>query len=126
VSNKGKVENLKHFEPGHPGGPGRPPGMRNLKTVIREALEAEAPAEYVEKLKAQGVLVKDNSWDSVLAAVAMAKAASGSILHLREIWDRRDGKAKQTIDAKIELPDLESAKQEIKDAVKKYGLFNRT
>lgn len=90
--------NLKPFPKGYQGGPGRPPGRKNLKTIVREILETKAPRAYVEKLRGQGIEITDESWETVLTTVALAKAASGSIQHLREIWDRRDGKPRQAID----------------------------
>lgn len=90
------------FEKGNPGGPGRPKGSRNISTLIKDALAAKAPQDYIDKLTARGATLEDHSWASVLVAIAIGKAASGSIQHLREILDRIEGKARQPIDAEIE------------------------
>lgn len=91
------------FEKGNPGGPGRPKGSRNLSTLIKDALAAKAPQDYIDKLTARGVTLEDHSWESVLVAIAIGKAASGSIQHLREILDRTEGKARQPIDATVDM-----------------------
>jgi hypothetical protein len=85
------LANLKPFKPGKSGNPkGKPKGTLALKTVMRNAIHQPAPQAFIDQLKNMGFKVKDNSWDSVLMAVAMAKAASGSVEHLKEIWKRRD------------------------------------
>lgn len=95
-----RLANLRPpFEPGNPGGPGRPKGSRNLSTIIREALAAKAPKDYLEKLTARGIVLQEDTWESVLVAVAIGKAASGSIQHFREILDRTEGKPVQPVRA---------------------------
>lgn len=46
MAGKGKVENLKPFEPGQSGNPdGRPKGIQNWSTIVRELLEDTNLAE---------------------------------------------------------------------------------
>lgn len=112
------------FEKGNPGGPGRPKGSRNISTLIKDALAAKAPQDYIDKLTARGVTLEDHSWESVLVAIAIGKAASGSIQHLREILDRTEGKARQPIDAEIRAIAIDNASDDVRSIAAEFSLLD--
>lgn len=86
--------NLKPFQPGESGNPaGRPPGSRNLSTILKEMLEQEVLIDG-EKIPFKDSIVKK----------LIKKANNGNLRAIQEIFDRMEGKAKQEM--KIEgLPD---------------------
>lgn len=112
------------FEKGNPGGPGRPKGSRNISTLIKAALATKAPQDYIDKLTARGVTLEDHSWKSVLVAIAIGKAASGSIQHLREILDRTEGKARQPIDAEIRAIAIDNASDDVRSIAAEFSLLD--
>lgn len=120
-----RLANLRPpFEAGNPGGPGRPKGSRNLSTIIREALAAKAPKDYLKKLTARGIVLQEDTWASVLVAIAIGKAASGSIQHLREILDRTEGKARQPIDAEIRAIAIDNASDDVRSIAAEFSLLD--
>jgi hypothetical protein len=69
------------FKPGNPGGPGRKPGTKMLSTLLREAL-AEA----------------DEDDAKAIVRALIREARTGSIAHIKEVFDRTDGKATEADD----------------------------
>lgn len=111
------------FKPGNPGGPGRPKGSRSFNTILSQVAELEAPDRFIEKLKESGVELPERSWLYVLSAVALAKAAGGSVRHLEIVLDRMMGKAVQPINANLNVINLDSASEEVKKLVAEFGLL---
>ena len=122
-----RVERLKQyrFKPGNPGGPGRPKGSRSFTTILEEVAEYDAPERFIEKLKESGVELPEKSWLYVLAAVALAKAAGGSVRHLDIVLDRLLGKPKQPVDASVNILNIDHASDEVKAIVQEYNLLKR-
>lgn len=97
----GNTENLKSYKKGQSGNPGgRPPGSRNVSTVLANMLREVAPDVVVE-----ASFIKDIS--KGLKSVTIADAAAARIVYqgivkgdpwaLRELLDRTEGKAKERI-----------------------------
>ena len=100
------TENLKSFQKGQSGNPaGRPTGSRNVSTVLTSMLAEIAPDVVVE-----ASFVKDISKGLKRATIADAAAArivyqgivKGDSWALRELLDRTEGKAKQSIEISSE------------------------
>jgi hypothetical protein len=84
VGNEG---NLTPFKPGQSGNPqGRPPGSKNLSTILKELLEEEVDIDG-EKLPFKTAIIKK----------LIFKAHRGNLRAIQEIFDRTEGKAKQEI-----------------------------
>lgn len=97
---------LKHFKPGQSGNPkGRAKGSLNLSTILRRMLEEEL--EVVE----DGARVKKPVKD-ILVRKLIRKAIKGEDLKaISEIFDRVDGKPKQTIDQNVALNERKSVSE---------------
>jgi hypothetical protein len=126
-ANDQRAERIKQyrFKPGNPGGPGRPKGSRSFTSILEEVAEYEAPERFIEKLKESGVQLPERSWLYVLAAVALAKAAGGSVRHLEIVLDRLLGKPKQPVDASVNILNIDHASEEVKAIVQEYNLLKR-
>lgn len=70
---------------------GRPKGSRNLSSILREMLEEEI------EVNIDGVKSK-KQFQEVIIRKLLKKANDGDIRAIMEIFDRVDGKAKQTIE----------------------------
>ncbi len=81
-----RLANLKPFQPGQSGNPSGRPKSKVLSDAYRRELEK------VDLTDERG-----RTFAEILAERAVAKAASGDVAALREIADRTEGKAKQTI-----------------------------
>lgn len=88
------------FKPGESGNPkGRPP-VPSLKSVLKNLIDSQAPKAiidlaYVQKLTEK----KDLTYNDVLALrLATAALVEGDIAAIKEIFDRLEGKAQQTVD----------------------------
>jgi hypothetical protein len=126
-ANDQRAERIKQyrFKQGNPGGPGRPKGSRSFATILEEVAEYDAPERFIEKLKESGVQLPERSWLYVLAAVALAKAAGGSVRHLEIVLDRLLGKPKQPVDASVNILNIDHASEEVKSIVQEYNLLKR-
>jgi len=100
------TENLRSYQKGQSGNPaGRPAGSRNVSTVLASMLTEIAPDVVVE-----ASFVKDISKGLKRATIADAAAArivyqgivKGDSWALRELLDRTEGKAKQSIEISSE------------------------
>lgn len=90
------LKNLKPFPKGVSGNPkGKPKGVRNFSTVIREFLENVETT--VNGKKGDGYL-------AVVATLFKLATTKEDISAIREIIDRLDGKAKQVISGDEEAP----------------------
>lgn len=88
-------ENIKgqgfHTDPDRINKEGRPKGSRNLSTILREMLEEEV--EVVVDGKKQ-----KKQFQEVIIRKLIKKANDGEIRAITEIFDRVEGKAKQSIE----------------------------
>lgn len=75
-----------------PGG-GRPPGSRNLSTILKEYLELEVETEDPVTGKKVTAQVKE-----IINAKLIRKAMLGNDRSITEIFDRLEGKPKQKLD----------------------------
>lgn len=90
------IDNLKHFEKGNPGGPGRPKGVQNSKTRLLRLLE------LVQKKK--NPITGEEEEFTVLELMDMqmiAKALKGDQRAYQEVIDRLEGKAKQSTEVEV-------------------------
>lgn len=90
----------KKFKKGESGNlKGRPP-IPSLKTVLKNLIDSHAPKSiidltYVQKLTER----KDLTYNDVLALrLTTAALVEGDIAAIREIFDRLEGKAQQSIE----------------------------
>ncbi len=121
-----KLENLKSFRPGQSGNPnGRPRGSRNISTVLIEKLSEVAPesildADFVKKFSKGRKIV--TMADAFVARIYHEAIVNGESWACRELLDRTEGKAKQSIElttgAKIQPIAIA-----IQSAWNKYKLF---
>jgi len=94
-------EHLNQFKPGQSGNPkGRPKGVRNLSTILREMLEQEVPITTedgkVERKKLQEILVRK------LINQAVKKE---NLKAIQEIFDRVEGKPVQRVEMNTISPE---------------------
>lgn len=87
-------ENLK--EPWKEGDPspnpsGRPKGSRNLSTILKEMLEEDVEVVIDGKKERR-------QFQEVIIRKLLKKANDGDIRAIEQIFDRTEGKAKQTVD----------------------------
>lgn len=83
---------LTPFEKGQTGNPnGRPKGRRNLSTILQEMLD-----EDIEVTEKDGTKTKKKFAD-VIVRKLLRKANDGDLRAITEIFDRTEGKSKQTI-----------------------------
>lgn len=89
-------QNLKPFQVGNPGGPGRPKGVQNSKTRLLRLLE------LVQKKK--NPITGEEEEFTVLELMDMqmiAKALKGDQKAYQEVIDRLEGKAKQSTEVEV-------------------------
>lgn len=79
------------FQPGNPGGPGRPKGSRDLKTVVREALDMAVRDEIGNRLGSVTGRKIETYAEAVVAAQVVA-ALKGDTRAFNALADRADGK----------------------------------
>lgn len=76
------------FVPGVSGNPaGKPPGTKHMSTLLEEAIKKVAEGS-------------DDPEDLQIVKALIKKAKSGDISAIKEIWDRLEGKAAQSLDVK--------------------------
>jgi len=88
--NAGKNQETRNekgqFLPGVSGNPaGKPPGTRHMSTLLEEAIKRVAEDTGTAE-------------DVQIVAALIKKAKTGDIQAIREIWDRIEGKAPQSLD----------------------------
>lgn len=100
-------QNLRMFEKGNPGGPGRPKGSKSLSTILRTLLESEIPMKDPKT----GEIVQKTGAEALGLSI-FRTAMKGNVNAWREVADRTEGKAVQ----KMELTgaDGEAIKNETK------------
>lgn len=76
------------FDKGTAPGPGRPPGMRNYKTIYREALVSLAERENKTPEQIESMIVQR----------ALIKAQKGDYQFYKDVQDRLHGRPKEFID----------------------------
>lgn len=83
-------QNLKPFQVGWKGGPGRPQGSRNMSTVLKELLETEITLKDAKT----GEIIKKTGYEA-LAQTMFKTAMQGKVEAFNAIVDRADGKVVQ-------------------------------
>lgn len=85
-------EKSKHERPQNknltPGGPGRPKGRKNFKTLFYEAIEKLAEQEGISA----------EEFEVKLVTQAIKKGYNGDVAFYRDLMDRIHGKAQQHVD----------------------------
>lgn len=94
--------NLQSFEKGQSGNPnGRPKGSRNVSTVLARMLDEIAPDIVIEKSYLRQIaknIRKPTYADAAAARLLHEAVVEGEAWALREMLDRTEGKAKQSIE----------------------------
>jgi len=93
-------EEIGQFKEGQSGNPsGRPKGVRNLSTILKEMLEEEIEVN-IDGVKSR------KQFQEVIIRKLLKKANDGEIRAITEIFDRVEGKAKQEVkfDGVIQQP----------------------
>lgn len=114
MANQENIDKHK-FEKGVSGNPaGRPPGIPNSKTILQRFL---ALTEQIEN-PVTGV-TEAMSQLEIIYLKQIAKARKGDIQAMKEILDRYEGKATQTIDANITAYNKQDAIDEAAKIIEK-------
>lgn len=112
-------QNLTPFKKGHTmsKGHGRPKGSKSLTTILKHALEM--PLTLKNNQSGKHEKKPTSEW---LVAVMVREALKGDKTHMREIWDRVEGKPLQTVSSQetIEL-DLSTLTDEQLDRLIERG-----
>ena len=82
------------FKPGNPGGPGRPPGVQSLKSLLRKRLAELAAGDKAGRTYAQALVDK-----TLLAAM------DGDAQARKLCWEYIDGKPHQTLELSVRTYD---------------------
>lgn len=90
---KRAVANLKPFPKGVSGNPGGRPKSATLSEAIRAKLAEIAPGKSEQTVA------------EVIAAALCFQAAKGNVLAAKEIADRTEGKARQSVDVDMNVRD---------------------
>ena len=89
-------QNLKPFEKGKPGGPGRPKGVPNSKTRLLRLLElVQTQTNPITGEKEEFTVAEQ------LDMVLINKARKGDIRAYQEVMDRLEGRAKQSTEVEL-------------------------
>lgn len=101
------------FQPGQSGNPnGRPKKLPKLDKLLDDVLGEEKD----DTTAMQAILMN-------LRAIATGKQGSVSVRAAEILLDRAYGKARQPIDANLNLINLDSASEEVKKLVAEFGLL---
>ena len=85
------MKNLKHFQPGNPGG-GRPKGSKSLTKILKEALEKDLALK-----DSKTGIVETKQISEWLVAAMVRDGIKGDLKAIREIYDRIEGKPLQKV-----------------------------
>jgi hypothetical protein len=89
-------QNLKPFEKGKPGGPGRPKGVPNSKTRLLRLLElVQVKTNPITGEKEEFTVAEQ------LDLVVLQKAFKGDLRAYQELMDRLEGRAKQSTEVEL-------------------------
>jgi hypothetical protein len=92
------LQNLKPFKKGNKASPGRPKGVRPMKSIIKEFLECEFDAKNIppefQNLKIKG---KTMTVQQLMTLAQIKKALKGDEKAYDRIIDRYEGKPTQTV-----------------------------
>ncbi len=82
------------FKPGQSGNPaGRVPGSKNLSTILAKYLENDVTTEGLD-----GIEIKVSAADAVVLKLIRRAVKKGDYRAIREIFDRLEGRTKQSVD----------------------------
>jgi hypothetical protein len=100
VGKKGKIENLKPFEPGQSGNPAGPaPGYVQARTILKRLLAVEVV--HVNPISG---LLQTMAMSDVLLLEQIKKAKEGDTRAFEAVFDRVDGKPVQTLASDADNP----------------------
>ena len=91
---KRKLANLKPFKPGQSGNPSGRPKSITLSEAYRKQLAQPMPND-----------TQGRTYAEVIACRVVVAAATGDVSAAREIADRTEGKARQSIDIDMQVTD---------------------
>ena len=90
------IDNLKPFEKGNPGGPGRPKGVENSKTRLLRLLSlVQKKKNPITGIEEEYTLLE------LMDMQQVNKALKGDDKAYKEILDRLEGRAKQSTEVEI-------------------------
>ena len=119
---KGNNLALRKFDSEYqPANRGRKPGSRNVSTVLREMMERLAPGEVVSlkfvkefcKTAKGNPLKKVTNADAIAARLINEGLIKGEAWAIKELLDRTEGKAPQSLDVTSNGNDLMPRKHQI-------------
>jgi hypothetical protein len=89
-------QNLKPFQVGNPGGPGRPKGVPNSKTRLLRLLE-------LVQVKTNPITGEKEEFSVAeqLDLIVLQKAFKGDLRAYQELMDRLEGRAKQSAEIEV-------------------------
>jgi hypothetical protein len=94
----GNPQNLKPFQPGHPGIGGRP-RRRPLSEAYDDVLRERLPKEFRDALLRANIRLKpDASWADAIAASMARTALKANVLAAKEMREAVEGKSTQRIE----------------------------
>ena len=89
-------QNLTPFQKGNPGGPGRPKGVPNSKTRLLRLLElVQVKTNPITGEKEEFTIAEQ------LDMVLINKALKGDLNAYKELFDRLEGRAKQSTEVEL-------------------------
>lgn len=120
------------FKKGHAGGPGRPPKSETYSDTLRSILEAKSiniKYTYTDKngdTQIEHVAVtSDNNMYYGVAAALIREALAGSVQAQKEIADRVQGKAPQTLNVTEKVENLDDKLRGAADLLDEAARANR-
>src|SRR5262249_55634659 len=96
-----EIGNPHAWKPGQSGNPAGRPKSRTLSEHLRDRLKEQFPSR------------SDATYGRMVAEALVDRAINGDVMAIREVYDRVEGKPKQTIDVNVE----ERKREMVEDAI---------
>ena len=99
------VGEATRFQPGSPGGPGRPPSLGSPRTQLKRYAEELAPEKLRKQIQKQvpDLDVQDLSWAQVIAIVHLLKAADGDMAALNTVYKQLEDSGADVVASKLQV-----------------------